>query len=73
MLVALVFSQYLEMEEVRMEGEPLKLELESFVEAVRAGRDPEVTGEEGLRAMEVAERIQAAMAEHLARERARLV
>lgn len=72
MLVALVFSQYLEMEEVSMEGEPLMLELESFVAAVREGREPEVTGEEGLRAMEVAAQIQTAMATHLDAERARL-
>jgi len=57
-LEALVFSKYLEMEEVSMEGEePLKAELRSFVDAVRRGSGPEVTAEDGLRAIEVADRI----------------
>ncbi|MFC1706990.1 Gfo/Idh/MocA family oxidoreductase [Planctomycetota bacterium] len=71
-LFALVFSQYLEMEEVGMEGEPLKLELESFVNAVREDLEPEVTGESGLRAIEVAGRIQETMAAYLEREREHL-
>lgn len=35
-------------------AEPLKLELESFVDAVRSGLAPKVTGEDGLKALEVA-------------------
>jgi predicted dehydrogenase len=35
-------------------AEPLKLELESFVDAVKNNRKPKVTGEDGLRALEVA-------------------
>lgn len=35
-------------------GEPLRLELQSFVEAVRARRDPVVTGEAAKQALEVA-------------------
>jgi predicted dehydrogenase len=35
-------------------AEPLRLELEHFVEAVLNGRDPDVTGEEGLRNLELA-------------------
>ncbi len=35
-------------------AEPLKLELESFVESIRKRRAPEVTGEDGLKALEVA-------------------
>lgn len=35
-------------------AEPLKLELESFVDAVRSGRVPKVTGGDGLKALEVA-------------------
>lgn len=37
--------------------EPLKLELESFVHAVRAGAPPAVSGEDGLNALRLAERI----------------
>jgi predicted dehydrogenase len=38
-------------------GEPLKAELESFVKAVRTGAEPVVTAEDGIRAVEVARRI----------------
>jgi len=38
-------------------GEPLKNELESFVAAARGDRDPVVSGEDGLRVLEVARRI----------------
>ena len=37
------------------EGEPLGLELSAFLEALREGRRPPVTGEDGLRALKVAE------------------
>jgi len=37
--------------------EPLRAELESFVEAVAAGRPPDVGGEEGLRAVFLAEKL----------------
>lgn len=39
-------------------GEPLRNELESFVEAVRSGATPEVTGSDGLRALELTGRIE---------------
>ena len=39
-------------------GEPLKKELASFVEAAREGATPVVTGEDGLRAVELADRVQ---------------
>ncbi|MHB9286503.1 Gfo/Idh/MocA family protein [Halobacteriales archaeon Cl-PHB] len=45
-------------------GEPLKAELRSFVEAAVRGTEPEVTGEDGLRAVELATEIDA-----LAKER----
>ncbi|GIW70991.1 MAG: UDP-N-acetylglucosamine 3-dehydrogenase [Planctomycetota bacterium] len=71
-LQALVFSRFIEVEHVSMEdAEPLKLELQSFVQAVRTGTEPEVPGAAGLRAMEVADRIQAALLAQLERERAR--
>lgn len=38
-------------------GEPLKRELRSFVDAVREGHDPKVTGADGLRALAVADQI----------------
>jgi predicted dehydrogenase len=72
-LQALVFSRYLEIEEVSMEeAEPLKLELQSFARAVREAREPEVNGEAGLRAMEVADRIVADVQANLSAERVRL-
>ncbi|WP_255198821.1 Gfo/Idh/MocA family protein [Halorarius litoreus] len=40
-------------------GEPLKHELKAFVAAVRDGTEPVVTGEDGLRALELARRIDA--------------
>jgi predicted dehydrogenase len=39
-------------------AEPLKRELESFVDAVRTGSDPAVTGEDGLRALRLAARFE---------------
>jgi predicted dehydrogenase len=41
--------------------EPLRLELVDFVDAVRAGRPPRVTGEDGRRALALAHRITAAI------------
>ncbi|HPO11871.1 MAG TPA: Gfo/Idh/MocA family oxidoreductase [Candidatus Hydrogenedentes bacterium] len=45
--------------------EPLKLELESFVNCVREGLRPVVSGEDGLKAVRLAEQIQAYIREHL--------
>ena len=45
------------------EQEPLQEELASFVSAVRHGTEPEVTGEDGMRAIALAERIVAGMGE----------
>ncbi len=38
-------------------GEPLQNELESFVEAIRTGSEPEVTAEDGIRALETVQLI----------------
>jgi len=38
-------------------GEPLRNELESFVEAVRTGSDPEVTAEDGIEALKTVQLI----------------
>ncbi len=45
-------------------GEPLRLEIESFLESVRTRQAPRVTARQGRAALELALHIQAAMAEH---------
>ena len=45
-------------------GEPLRLEIESFLDAVRTRREPEVTARQGRNALELALEIQASMAAH---------
>jgi predicted dehydrogenase len=45
-------------------GEPLKLEIASFLNAVRAGAEPRVTARQGREALALALAIQRAMAEH---------
>jgi len=42
-------------------GEPLKNELSSFVDAVRNGEEPKTTGEDGVHAVELARRVEAAV------------
>jgi len=39
------------------QGDALKLEIEAFLRAIREGRSPVVSGEDGLRALETAIRI----------------
>jgi len=54
----LVYDDLVEVERVAAKGdEPLRAELASFVAAVRDDRTPEVTGEDGLRAVRVATRV----------------
>ncbi|MGB8260848.1 MAG: Gfo/Idh/MocA family oxidoreductase [Terracidiphilus sp.] len=48
-------------------GEPLKLEIESFLESVRTRRQPQVTARQGREALGLALEIQAAMAAHAKR------
>ena len=59
----LLTSGVLAVTELRLEGEerPLQAELASFLSAVREGREPEVTGRDGRRALELAERISASI------------
>jgi predicted dehydrogenase len=52
--------------EVEM-GEPLRLEIESFLNAVRTGLEPEVTGEQGRAALALALEINEAIAAHARR------
>ncbi|MHC4390454.1 MAG: Gfo/Idh/MocA family oxidoreductase [Planctomycetota bacterium] len=68
-LQALVFSKYLKVSEASMEGNALKLELESFCRSIREDLTPEVTGEDGLRALEVADRIRESLEAYLVREK----
>ncbi len=49
------------------EGEPLRLEILSFLEAVRTRREPKVTARQGRAALELALEIQATMAAHAER------
>lgn len=49
-------------------GEPLRLEIESFIETVQTGGRPAVTGAQARSALELALRIQAAIAEHSAQQ-----
>jgi predicted dehydrogenase len=48
-------------------GEPLRLEIESFLDAVRTRREPRVTARQGRNALALALEIQAAMAAHARR------
>jgi predicted dehydrogenase len=45
--------------------QPLKLELAAFLDCVQTRRAPQVSGEDGLRALELAIRINTAIAERL--------
>jgi predicted dehydrogenase len=50
-----VFGDLLKIEHIKMDDyEPLKKELESFVDCVVGHKEPVVSGEEGLKAIEVA-------------------
>jgi predicted dehydrogenase len=48
-------------------GEPLRLEIESFLDAVRGRTQPVVTAEDGRAALELALQINAAIAAHARR------
>lgn len=50
------------------DDEPLKLQLESFVQSILSGSRPEVSGEDGAAALDVAHQVLAAIAEHTARQ-----
>ena len=57
-----------ELETLRFDqGDALQREIESFVQTVRAGGVPAVTGGDGVRSLEIAQRIAASMAENRAR------
>jgi predicted dehydrogenase len=48
-------------------GEPLRLEIESFLDSVRTRREPRVTARQGRDALALALEIQASMATHAVR------
>ncbi len=48
-------------------GEPLRLEIESFLESVRTRQQPRVTGQEGRAVLALALDINAGIAEHATR------
>jgi predicted dehydrogenase len=59
------WPELLKIEQLQItEAEPLKVEQQSFLKAVLDGGRPEVTAEEGLAALECAERILACVREH---------
>jgi predicted dehydrogenase len=64
--LASIPREFYSIEEIRPpEEEPLAAELRSFVDSVREGREPEVPGEDGVRAMRAAERVRAGMRSHV--------
>jgi len=64
-MVSLRMGRVIERKLEPMNQEPLKLELMSFADAVAKRGTPVVTGDDGLRALELAMRINAAIAERL--------
>jgi predicted dehydrogenase len=64
-MVSLRMGRVIERKLEPLNGEPLRLELEGFLECVRSRETPAVTGEDGLRALELAIRINSAIAERL--------
>jgi len=67
-----VFGQLIQVEERPMaSSDALRDELASFLEACRGERSPEVGGEDGLRAVRLADRIQSEVGAYLQKEAAR--
>jgi predicted dehydrogenase len=64
-MVSLRMGRVIERKLEPQNREPLRVELISFLECVRQREKPAVSGEDGLRAMELAMRINAAIAERL--------
>jgi predicted dehydrogenase len=64
-MVSLRMGRVLERKLEPANQEPLKVELAAFVECVAQRGTPAVSGEDGLRALELATRINAAIAERL--------
>ncbi len=65
LMVSLRMGRVIERKLEPLQQEPLKLEIESFLRSVQKRERPVVSGEDGLRALELATRINAAIAERL--------
>ncbi|MDB5349891.1 MAG: putative dehydrogenase [Planctomycetota bacterium] len=60
-----LFGKVLRVDKIQAEGrEPLALELEDFLRAIRTGTDPRVSGDDGLRAIRVADQILKSLRNH---------
>ena len=64
-MVSLRMGQVIEKKLEPTQQEPLKLQLQAFARAVEKGEKPAVSGEDGLRALQLAMRINSAIAERL--------
>src|SRR3989440_4149787 len=64
-MVSLRMGQVIEKKLQPAKQEPLKLQLQAFARAVEKGEKPAVSGEDGLRALQLAMRINSAIAERL--------
>ncbi|HOA72444.1 MAG TPA: Gfo/Idh/MocA family oxidoreductase [Phycisphaerae bacterium] len=64
-LAGVDFSQMVKVEPLQVDDvEPLRAELQSFITALQSGRPPEVSAEDGVAAIELAEQIVAALKRH---------
>ena len=64
-LMQLNYPELVKYEDLAVEdAEPVRAELENFLHAIRTRTEPEVTGEDGLAAVDIAARIAAAVAQH---------
>ncbi|MGN6366942.1 MAG: Gfo/Idh/MocA family protein [Phycisphaerae bacterium] len=64
-LMQLNYPELVKYEDLKIEDtEPVRAELENFLEAIRTRGEPEVTGEDGLVAVDIASRIAASVAAH---------
>jgi predicted dehydrogenase len=60
-----IFGKILRVDQVQGEGrEPLALELEDFVQAIRTGTRPRVTGHDALRAVRLADQVLQSLQSH---------
>ena len=64
-LMQLNYPELVKYEDLKIEDtEPVRAELESFAQAIRTRGEPEVTGEDGLVAVDIANKIAASVAAH---------
>ena len=64
-LAGIDYSKLVNVEPLQVDDvEPLRAELQSFIGSLRSGRPPEVSAEDGVAAVELAEQIVAALKQH---------